>query len=211
MTQPPPPTPHSLPYARPATPAEAAPRRRRWWVWALPVALLVLVLMSLLTRPRRAFTPIPVDEFITRLAPETPEERREARFIGRVEWVRIGNDEVVGKFLTREIIPEKGHVLWFSVQLPPHTADWAFVKEIDARTGDAKVYVENDDSLLVNILLPLIPWLIIMSFVWFLIRRLAARPQPGPQLIVAGPGRWIPDTPAVATAPDATTGKLDAK
>lgn len=73
----------------------------------------------------------------------------------------------------------------FSVTLPQGvTESWAFVQWVLDNRRDAQVTVDNNSSLLVNILVPLIPWLLIFGFIWFFVFRVLRRvqiQQPAPQ------------------------------
>jgi hypothetical protein len=74
-------------------------------------------------------------------------------------------------------------------------SDYRFFHELVERVGLARLEVEPANSLIINILLPLIPWILIFSFIWFFVRSSRKR-HSRTQLVISGPGRWIPDPPA---------------
>jgi ATP-dependent Zn protease len=45
---------------------------------------------------------------------------------------------------------------------------------------DAEVRVENNPNLFVNLVLPLVPWLLIFLFIWFFVFRQLRKASPQP-------------------------------
>jgi ATP-dependent Zn protease len=88
-----------------------------------------------------------------------------------VERVDVEGDVLVGKLRTQRTI-ENQPVLTFRTALPPGTtAGWNFMEWLLENRRNATVNVNNDENLLLNILVPLIPWLLIFGFIWFFVFR----------------------------------------
>ncbi|HZN65287.1 MAG TPA: ATP-dependent zinc metalloprotease FtsH, partial [Tepidisphaeraceae bacterium] len=89
----------------------------------------------------------------------------------KIEWITIEGDELTGKFEKQEAVAGQ-RVEWFKVALPPNMSqDWAFQHWLWTKAGDARIDIKGTNSLVINILLPLIPWLLIFGFIWFFIFR----------------------------------------
>ncbi len=56
--------------------------------------------------------------------------------------------------------------------------EWSFVKWLLDNSNGAVVNVDSDPSLLVNFLIPLLPWLMVLGFVWFFILRPLRKHKP---------------------------------
>jgi hypothetical protein len=83
----------------------------------------------------------------------------------------------------------------FATELPAGTSgNWGFTQWLLENGQGAKITVNNQSNLIVNILLPLIPWLLIFFFIWFFVfRTLRRRTQlqqsaPPPMMPPAVPG-----------------------
>jgi preprotein translocase subunit YajC len=179
-------------------PPSPAPARGRGLIgWVLFLAFAVMLFM-LLRNQGRTFTTIPYNEFNDRLKPiDSPGTQPD-----RIEWLRLEGDTLFGKFVKTEDIPERGPVTYFRVGLPQGMgSDYRFFHEIVERVGLARFEVEPGNNLVINILLPLVPWLLIFGFVWFFILRPLRQRSSNRQLIISGPGRWIPDPPAPQAPP----------
>jgi len=87
---------------------------------------------------------------------------------GRVNKVTIESDQLTGEY--RE--PEPGKT-WtkFVVPLNPNMIDYNLLKDLTATRGLAAVSVSSNTNILLQIIVPLIPWLLIFGFVWFFIFR----------------------------------------
>src|SRR4051794_8865723 len=144
--------------------------------WVLFVALAIMLFM-LLKNQGKTYTTIPFNEFNTRLAPDRPPvaggaaAEKPGSQADKIESLRLEGDDLFGKFVKAEEIPEKGPVTYFKVVLPPGSATYEMLKDISQRVGLAKFEVEPSNSLIINILLPLIPWLLIFGFIWFFVFR----------------------------------------
>src|SRR4051794_21665767 len=88
-----------------------------------------------------------------------------------IEYMAIEGTELTGKFAGKTNIAGQTYEA-FKVQLPGNVADsWEFHEWLHRHRGDAKVEIKNNNSYLVNILLPVIPWLLIFAFIWFFVFR----------------------------------------
>src|SRR4051812_40308284 len=81
--------------------------------WVLFVALAIMLFM-LLRNQGRTFTTIPFNEFNARLAPDRavasgagPAVEKQGSQPDRIEWLRLEGDDLYGKFVRAEDIPEK--------------------------------------------------------------------------------------------------------
>ena len=54
---------------------------------------------------------------------------------------------------------------------PNATSNWDFTAWLLDHRGTADVKVDNNQNLLINMLLPMIPWLLIFGFIWFFVFR----------------------------------------
>jgi len=189
MTVPPQPP---LPYYTPATPPPEQPRkssRRGVVAWVLFIGLCVLLFMLLSQRaPAQRGQLVPLSEFTTRLTS------------GQVRRLSVGSDEIRGEFNSAQSLPGGQSAVEFRTPLPPGAADsWPFIEWLLANRGGAVVSVESQSqSLVANILLPVIPWLLIFGFIWFFVFRQLRHAGRSQQVVITGPGRWVPDPPAQA-------------
>ena len=91
----------------------------------------------------------------------------------KVQTVTIDGDELEGTLVAKEHVagvPEP--VLDFRCMIGPNaTSNWDFTKWLLDNRGDADVTVDNNQNLLINMLLPLIPWVLIFGFIWFFVFR----------------------------------------
>lgn len=181
----------SLPPAQPLSypsPPLTSPKRSgrgKWIGWTLFVVV-ALVLFMLLSKQDTRYARISFTDFTNHLQ------------AGRVAWVSINVDEATGQFTSPQWVRGGRQHLYFQAQLP-HSAshDWAFTEWLTKNSNGADVRFQSSNSLIINILLPLIPWLLIFAFVWFLVLRALRKAQEtrAPQLVITGPGRWVPDEP----------------
>src|SRR5688572_6916809 len=109
------------------------------------------MMFMLLNKGSSQYASIPLDEFVSRLKND------------RVQTVTIENDKLLGQFRQPEPIGNQGGLVQrFQVQLPTGTTqNWTFTQWlIDNRQG-AEVRVENSPNLLLQVIIPLIPWFLI--------------------------------------------------
>jgi cell division protease FtsH len=163
-------------------------RSRRLVGWVIFIALAVLLLL-LLNKSDNQHLQIPLSDFESRLKAD------------RVQHVTIEGDNLVGDFRNAETFPQvSSPVRQFRVILPSGAGqDWRFVQWVlDNRSG-AVVDVANNPNLLIDILVPLIPWLLIFAFLWFFVSRqmknIQAQRPPSPVYIVPPPSGTPPSPP----------------
>lgn len=170
-----------------APPPAPSAKRRGWgkWVgWTLFVVVALLLFM-LLSKQGSAYTRIPFSEFAEHLQ------------AGRVSWVTINIDEATGQFKSPQTVAGRQR-LHFLTELPDSAADdWAFAEWLLNNSAGAEIRFQSSHSLLINLLLPLIPWLLIFAFIWFIVFRAMRKAQEARQnqVVITGPGRWVPDEP----------------
>ena len=89
-----------------------------------------------------------------------------------IEKMVIDGDEVQGKF-AREALVNGQRVLNFKTNLPGGTAQsWQFTKDLlDKTSMTTDIRAEPTNNILVNFILPFIPWLLILGFIWFFVFR----------------------------------------
>jgi ATP-dependent Zn protease len=162
--------------------------------WVLFIAVAVMLFM-LLNKTGSSYATIPMSDFVARLES------------GAVRTVTVGNDEVSGEFRNVEII-DGDKVGKFHVALPAGTtSNWVFTKWLVDNRHDARVDTENSPNLLMNILIPLIPWLLIFGFIWFFVFRQLRSQQKtkvGEALkvyVVNQPGEPPPDDQGITPPP----------
>jgi cell division protease FtsH len=124
--------------------------------WILFVGLAFMVFM-LLNRGQDTAEEVYLSDFLRLLEAD------------KVRTLTIVGDEIRGEF-TEPQTPQ--NIMNFVTAVPAGTAaDWQFTQYINERRQNAEVRVENRQNLLINILLPLIPWILIFAFIWFFIFR----------------------------------------
>ena len=85
--------------------------------------------------------------------------------------VVITGDSLSGNFI-RPVAAGTGTTRAFRTELPTGSgASWAFTQWLLQNANGASVEVENSGSILSNLLVPLIPWILIFVFIWFFILR----------------------------------------
>ncbi len=125
---------------------------------------LAIMLFVLLRQQRNQYSTIGIKEFWVELKAD------------KVEKVTIEADEISGKFRNPEAIGsvQGGKVTYFRSAIPGQmgSTSWDFVKNIiDDAGASTKVEVENNNNLILQFILPLIPWLLIFGFIWFFVFR----------------------------------------
>jgi ATP-dependent Zn protease len=83
-----------------------------------------------------------------------------------VASINLDGDEISGTFRTP--LSRNAGISNFRTPLPPGlSGNWEFVHWLMDNSG-AEVRVEQTNSTLSNMILPLIPWLLILMFIWFI-------------------------------------------
>ena len=165
------------PYTPPAS-ATLPPKRSRGSLfgWVLFICLAITIFLLLQHRgvdtTRGSF--IPLSEFTERLD------------ASRVARVVVERDEVYGELFAAPVLPNvdastfrsatRGTRLEgtrFRVALPNGMGEsWGFMEWLLAHRHDATIFAQNDSgNYVLNILLPIVPWLLIFGFIWFFVFR----------------------------------------
>lgn len=143
-----------VPYASPG--AFPPPKRgRRLWGWILFGALAVM-LFVLLRQQKSNYQPISLSQFYDDLQ------------AGKLGFVSIEPDEVSGRYLGLSFANSP----FFRADLPAGTgSNWSFTQWVLQNRHGATVRSDNNSNLLVQFILPLVPWLLIFFFIWFFVFR----------------------------------------
>jgi cell division protease FtsH len=128
--------------------------------WVLFVVLAIMLFM-LLSQGKKNEQKVDIGNFQTWLAE------------GKVESVTIESDEIHGEFTSMMSLPEvEKPFKLFHTEIPTGVVnDWAFTQWILDHKGAAKVDVSNGNNVLINLIVPLVPWLLIFGFIWFFVFR----------------------------------------
>ncbi|HEY7117375.1 MAG TPA: ATP-dependent metallopeptidase FtsH/Yme1/Tma family protein [Tepidisphaeraceae bacterium] len=128
--------------------------------WVLFIGIACMLVVVLRTRVRTG-TDVPVSEFVMQLR------------AGNVEQVVIDGDSVHGRLIKSvKYGTPPVPVTDFSAELPQGTSQsWNFVQWVVDNGQGAVVRVDNNQNVLLNLLLPLIPWALIFLFIWFFLFR----------------------------------------
>ena len=165
--------------------------------WVLFIALAVMMFM-LLNKGQTQYAAITIDEFESRLKND------------RVRMVTVETDKLLGEFTNDETIGDRGErIKKFYVPLPANAAaDWDLMRWLLDNRRNATIRVENNPNWLLQVMIPLIPWLLIFGFLWFFVFRKmrsaqTAEIKPWPVYIVAppntSPGQAPPPQPMPVT------------
>ena len=131
---------------------------KKYAIGLIVFVILGFVLLNANPRPAGQFE-IPLSVFQAELAADN------------VERVDVGTDLLTGKLRTQRTIDNQP-VTQFRTPLPVNTtAGWNFTEWLLENRRNAVVGVRNENNLLLNILVPLIPWLLIFGFIWFFVFR----------------------------------------
>src|SRR5688572_9439092 len=126
--------------------------------WLLFIGLAVM-LFILLSNQSQNFREVAVSDLMTELEK------------GNVKEMAVDGPEVTGKF-DQPFPAESGPPITnFKSTVSSGTAADEFIMLALQKRGAAKVAVKDSNSLLVNFLLPFIPWLLIFGFIWFFVFR----------------------------------------
>jgi cell division protease FtsH len=166
--------------------------------WCLFIGLTVMLVVLVRNKSQPRSTEIALSDF------------HELLRAGKVEYVTIEADELRGKLLQQQLVPGSGAqtVLYFRVSLPENmSGDWKFNEWMLANANGARVSAEHGGSLMANIVVPLIPWLLIFGFIWFFVlrqlRTQAGRTQQPMPVYVVNPGFPGAAPPHAPRPPDA--------
>jgi ATP-dependent Zn protease len=163
----PPPT---LQYATP-TPPRVFRFGRKLLGWLLFVAVAFLLFIWL-KQQSPVYTTVPFSDFYDEL------------IAGNVGRIVIDDNEITGWFTT----PHRtgGQVVSsFRAYLPSGVSgSWPFMQWVMENRHGATVAAEPNNNILVNFILPFIPWLLILAFIWFFVFRTLRNRQNQPMPVV---------------------------
>src|SRR5258706_15064508 len=87
----------------------------------------------------------------------------------------VDNEVVRGKFVKPVQVANNPNATQFrwEVRAAQVTSSWYmdWVQKLSHKSNNASLRAENNANLVVNLLLPLIPWLLIFAFIWFFVFR----------------------------------------
>jgi cell division protease FtsH len=130
---------------------------QRGMMWWLAIILAMVVLVYIVSRSAHSASRIAESEMFNHL--------------GDLKAAVIDGDEVNGSF-TRALTIEGKPVTDFLVTLSVgETSDFKFHEKLITGAPSAAVRVENNQNFLFSILLPIIPWLLLMAIVYVVIFR----------------------------------------
>src|SRR5205807_7877286 len=88
-----------------------------------------------------------------------------------IEKIAIDQSEITGKLKSQRPIAGQP-VQTFRTYVPEGMMQWEFLRdllhEMDKTT---EIRAEPSNNILVNLVLPVIPWLLILGFIWFFVYR----------------------------------------
>lgn len=160
-------------YASPGT-MKPAPKAGRWkFGWVLFIAVAIALIVALRNASPKEPS-MPLSDFYAQVK------------AGNISAMTIDGDSIDGQFRAPVLIgtiPASR----FRAELPAGTAgNWIFTQWLLEAAPHTTVRAEPANSLLTNFILPLIPWLLILGFIWWLVSRISRRNnrQPMPVIIV---------------------------
>ena len=129
------------------------------WVVFIALALLIVYMV---TQSRKPYTHIGESDFW--------------KSIAQVQSMEIDTDEINGTFLKPLNLPDVNYnpasVTNFNVQLTPgESSEWWFKQRILDQAPSAAFKNVNNQNFLLQILLPFIPWLLVLAFLYVVIFR----------------------------------------
>ena len=142
---------------RPGAPNAGLKYGRGLFTWLLFIALAVLVLMLVRNQAPHQ-REVPLSEFWKQLEG------------ANVANVLIDTDEVTGKFI-KPVTVDSAQVTNFRSVVSGLGPDWRFVEAVLSKASATRVEVKDTNSLLLQFLLPLIPWLLVFAIIWFFVIR----------------------------------------
>lgn len=159
-----------------ATPYSQPPpvRRSRGLIGWLIFVGVAVILFALLRQPRSQSNTIPLSDFYAQMTS------------GNVAKVAIDEDDIEGSFRTPTNLGGTP-ILNFRTYLPPGSSGFLTQMLLQA-SPPIVVQAEPANTFLTGFVLPFIPWILILGFIWFLVsrnaRRQAATRPPMPVVIV---------------------------
>lgn len=134
------------------------------WIVFIGLAVMLFVLLQ---TPARNRPNVALSDFESHL------------LAGQVTDVQIEKDRIIGNFDSPYVLSNNTTAQNFVVELPEGTTStWQFAQWLIENRHDATVTVDNHSSVLRSIIAPLIPWLLIFGFIWFIVTRLLRAIRP---------------------------------
>ncbi|MDB5320174.1 MAG: ftsH [Phycisphaerales bacterium] len=94
---------------------------------------------------------------------------------GTIAELIIDNETIRGRFTKPVQVGNNANATQFRCEVPAAqvSSSWymTWVQELSRKSNNASLRAENNANLVVNLLLPLIPWLLIFAFIWFFVFR----------------------------------------
>ena len=148
---------------RPGNANRGMPAGRGLFAWVFLITIGAIFLYWMKVHPQE-YRQIPLDQFMAMSKGN------------KVQSVTIENDEVMGQFVDPQSIrlsaTKTDKILKFKADLPPGAASqWAFVQWLYDNHGNAVIEVENTNGIVMQFLVPLLPWLLIIGFAYFFLFR----------------------------------------
>ncbi len=133
---------------------------RGLFAWVLFISLLIMLVMLLRSTGPNS-QQIPISDFETLLKND------------HVQEFTIDGNDVEGQVKENIQIPgAPAGTHFFKTEYPEGTfSNGTYLAQLMTMHGDSKVDAKNESNLLINILLPLVPWLLIFGFIWFFVFR----------------------------------------
>ncbi len=128
--------------------------------WVLLIGLAIMLFL-LVNKSNQKYQSIPLSAFKDKLEADLVKE------------LVIDGDDLKGEFVSpQSVVATPTQVTLFATRVPTgNSADFKFTQWVLDNKHNARVDVEKNQNLLINILLPLIPWLLIFGFIWFFVFR----------------------------------------
>ena len=151
---------------RPGNTNRGMPAVRGLFAWIFLFSIGALFVIWMKVHPQE-YRQIPLDQFMAKSKE------------GKVQSLTIENDEVTGQFVNPQAIRlsaiKTDNILKFKTDLPPGAASqWLFVQWLYENQGQANhtvIEVENTNGIVMQFLVPLLPWLLIIGFAYFFLFR----------------------------------------
>jgi cell division protease FtsH len=143
----------------PAPPPPGGPRFGRGaFGWILLLGMGITLFLMLQYNRGTPHRPVDLSVFWTKLDE------------GKVQSITLSGDTIKGEF-TERVQTAEGEVQLFSTTIPLGAAGWDLTQTILAKAKGAQVKAENSNNLFLSLLIPLIPWILIIAFIYFFLFR----------------------------------------
>src|SRR5581483_4263807 len=92
---------------------------------------------------------------------------KEMMAAGKVRTITIESDQLLGEYNSAA----PGTPTKFRTPLQPTMVDSNLLEKLTDNRGTAEIKISNSQNIVLQVILPFIPWLLIFGFVWFFIFR----------------------------------------